>query len=50
MVCVEVTEVLFERVRKTVKSDYKLRHVCLSVDLSLRMVHICSQWRDFKEI
>jgi hypothetical protein len=44
MVCVDVTEVLFEGVRKIVKSDYYLRHVCLSIGLSFHMVHLCSYW------
>jgi hypothetical protein len=36
----------FRRVRKTAKSDYWLRQVCLSI----RKVQFGSQWTDFYEI
>jgi hypothetical protein len=41
---------VFRRVRKTAKSDYQLRHVCLSVCLSVRMEQLGSRWTDFYEI
>ena len=37
---------VFRRVRKIAKSDYLLRHVCLSV----RIEHLGCQWTDFHEI
>ena len=37
---------LFWRVRIIAKSDFQLRHVCLSV----RVEHLCSHWTDFHEI
>jgi hypothetical protein len=36
----------FRRVRKTSKSDYELRHVCLSV----RTEQLGSDWTDFRDI
>jgi hypothetical protein len=37
----------FRRVCKIAKSDYQLRHLCLSVRPSLGMKHLGSQWTDF---
>ena len=35
---------------KLQKSDYYLRHVCLSVRPSVRMEQLCSHWMDFHVI
>ena len=35
---------------KVTKSDYWLRHVCMSVCPSVRMAQFSSQWTDFHEI
>jgi hypothetical protein len=40
----------FRRVPKIVKSDYYVRHDCLSVRLSIGMEQLGSHWTDFKEI
>ena len=40
---------VIRRVRKTTKSDYLLRRVCLSV-LLFRMEQLVSDWTDFHEI
>ena len=41
---------LFGRVHKITKSDYYLRHVCLSVRPSVRMEQLGSHWTDFHKI
>jgi len=45
--CLEIF--LFRRVRKIAKSDYQLRHVCLSLRPSVRMEQLISHWTDFHE-
>jgi hypothetical protein len=35
---------------KLQKSDYQLRHVCLSIHPSVRMEQLCSHWTDFHKI
>jgi hypothetical protein len=42
--------IAFWRDRKTAKSDYELRHVCLSVRPSVRMEQLASHWTYFHEI
>jgi hypothetical protein len=44
------TDLFFRSLRNVVKSDYWLRHICLSVRLSLLMEHLGSQWADFRKI
>jgi hypothetical protein len=41
---------VFSRFRKTAKSDYQLRPVCLSACQSVRMELLGSHWSDFNEI
>ena len=41
---------VFRRVREIAKSDYWLRHVCLSVRPCARMEQHGSHWTDFHEI
>jgi hypothetical protein len=40
----------FRRVRRIAKSSYYIRHVCLSVRLSVRKIQLGSRWTDFREI
>ena len=40
---------LFRCVRKIAKSDYQLRHVCLSLRSSVRMEQLISHWTYFHE-
>jgi len=42
----DVRNPIFRRVRKNTKSDYELRHVCLSVRPTVHMEYLGSHWMD----
>ena len=45
-----IADLFIRRVRKIAKSDYQLRHVCLSVRLAVPMEQSFSHWTDLHEI